>query len=307
MLIFDENSEVSREKRATALENDFTNPETFKNLFNLSALPESGEVVVRAVDSQGRIIDYESVPSDPAAIEAAYKNLEANNPGATIQTDTVFDFENSRQGELDLQVRRDTPLQEEMFFGDETDADLQGSRPSRFTRTLKPKKPKKAKAKPVKKNVPFKTFLRNNKLDPKASGVAELRDRLDKGTFSYTKTGGMGIDQLIEAAVGAGYLREDNAGPNGQKTYTIDDIVDLVDGDSIPLTDQEDSFEAQDEARRLEAEGEEETTSPIQEFIKEAKPKAKPKASKAETRDLGEDMVECLQMRGTKPYRQDNL
>tara|TARA_B110000444_G_scaffold105342_1_gene99598 strand:- start:3519 stop:11099 length:7581 start_codon:yes stop_codon:yes gene_type:complete len=294
VLIFDQNSEVSRQKRDTALENDFTNPETFKNLFNLSALPESGEVVVRAVDSQGRIIDYESVPSDPAAIEAAYKNLEANNPGATIQTDTVFDFENSRQGELDLQVRRDTPLQEEMFFGDETDADIQGSRPSRSTRTLKPKKPKKAKAKPVKKNVPFKTFLRNNKLDPKASGVAELRDRLDRGTFSYTKTGGMGIDQLIEAAVDAGYLREDNAGPNGQKTYTIDDIVDLVDGDSIPLTDQEDSFEAQDEARRLEAEGEEETTSPIQEFIKEAKPKAKPKASKAETRDLGEDRDAAL-------------
>jgi len=293
VIISDQNSEVSREKRGTAFENDFTKPETFQTLFNLSALPESGDVIVRAikktVDKDGnefsRTIDYEAVSSDPAAIEAAFRNLEANNPGAEIQTDTVFDFENARQGELDLQVRRDTPLQEELFFGDETDADLQGSRPSRFTRTLKPKKPRKAKAKPVKKNVPFKTFLRNNKLDPKAVGVAELRDRLDRGTFSYTKTGGMGVDQLIEAAVDAGYLREDNAGPDGQKTYTVDDIVDLVDSNATPLADQEDSFEAQYEARRLEEEGEEETTSPIQDFVQRSSPV---------TRDLGEDRDEAL-------------
>ena len=123
----------------------------------------------------------------------------------------------------------------------------------------------KPKAKPAKKNVPFKTFLRNNKLDPKAVGVAELRDRLDKGTFSYTKTGGMGVDQLIEAAVDAGYLTEDNAGPQGQKTYTVDDIVELIDSNATPLADQEASFEAQDEARRLEAEGEQEVEQEVEE------------------------------------------
>tara|TARA_B100000214_G_scaffold209436_1_gene152014 strand:- start:200 stop:8137 length:7938 start_codon:yes stop_codon:yes gene_type:complete len=123
----------------------------------------------------------------------------------------------------------------------------------------------KPKVKPSKKNVPFKTFLRNNKLDPKAVGVAELRDRLDKGTFSYTKTGGMGVDQLIEAAVDAGYLREDNAGPQGQKTYTVDDIVELIDSNATPLADQEASFEAEYEARRLEAEGEQEVEQEVEE------------------------------------------
>lgn len=276
VLVFDENSEVSKEKRGTAFENDFTNPETFQGLFNLSALPESGDIIIRAIDSKGRTIDYEAVPADEASIEAASRNLQANNPNAEIVAETETDF-----------FERTKPLQEELFFGEETDAELQGSRPSRFQRTLKPKakrKPK-AKAKPVKKNVPFKTFLRNNKLDPKAVGVAELRDRLDRGTFSYTKTGGMGVDQLIEAAVDAGYLREDNAGPQGQKTYTVDDIVNLVDSNATPLADQEDSFEAQYEARRLEEEGEEETTSPIQDFVQRSSPI---------TRDLGEDRDEAL-------------
>jgi len=276
VLIFDQNSEVSREKRATALENDFTNPETFQGLFNLSALPESGDIIIRAIDSKGRTIDYEAVPADEASIEAASRNLQANNPNAEIVAETETDF-----------FERTKPLQEELFFGEETDAELRGSRPSRFQRTLKPKAKAKAKpkAKPVKKNVPFKTFLRNNKLDPKAVGVAELRDRLDRGTFSYTKTGGMGVDQLIEAAVDAGYLREDNAGPQGQKTYTVDDIVNLVDSNATPLADQEDSFEAQYEARRLEEEGEEETTSPIQDFVQRSSPV---------TRDLGEDRDEAL-------------
>jgi len=276
VLVFDQNSEVSREKRGTAFENDFTNPETFQGLFNLSALPESGDIIIRAIDSKGRTIDYEAVPADEASIEAASRNLQANNPNAEIVAETETDF-----------FERTQPLQEELFFGEETDAELQGSRPSRFQRTLKPKakrKPK-AKAKPVKKNVPFKTFLRNNKLDPKAVGVAELRDRLDRGTFSYTKTGGMGVDQLIEAAVDAGYLREDNAGPDGQKTYTVDDIVNLVDSNATPLADQEDSFEAQYEARRLEEEGEGETTSPIQDFVQRSSPI---------TRDLGEDRDEAL-------------
>ncbi len=276
VLIFDADSEVSRQKRGTALENDFTNPETFQGLFNLSALPESGDIIIRAIDSKGRTVDFESVPADEASIEAASRNLQANNPNAEIVAETETDF-----------FERTQPLQEELFFGEETDAELRGSRPSRFQRTLKPraKRKPKAKAKPVKKNVPFKTFLRNNKLDPKAVGVAELRDRLDRGTFSYTKTGGMGVDQLIEAAVDAGYLREDNAGPQGQKTYTVDDIVNLVDSNATPLADQEDSFEAQYEARRLEEEGEEETTSPIQDFVQRSSPI---------TRDLGEDRDEAL-------------
>ncbi len=92
VLIFDADSEVSRQKRDTALENDFTNPETFKNLFNLSALPESGDIVVIAKDAQGRIIDFESVPAEPAAIEAATVNLEANNPNATVTQATEADF-----------------------------------------------------------------------------------------------------------------------------------------------------------------------------------------------------------------------
>ena len=58
------------------------------NVISLAGLAFAvGMVVDASIVSQENII----VPSDPAAIEAAYKNLEANNPGATIQTDTVFD------------------------------------------------------------------------------------------------------------------------------------------------------------------------------------------------------------------------
>ena len=360
VLIFDTDNEISRQKRDTALENDFTNPETFKNLFNLSALPESGEIVVRAirktVDKDGnetsRTVDYESVPSDPAAIEAASNNLQANNPGAEIIAETETDyFDNLRQEELPFP---------------ETDESLREGRPSRKQK-IEPTSQRKSKAVPQSLRKPTKPKVRTARDYIKkgiGTGYMEmgeilqaLEDKNGKIPVQYrvpaNKDDGSpsSADTIItqmqedgfypvagvegDRGTTAGYaesfyddLAEDTVHPDDRveldlynqqierieslqgllKKYGVDpkgmSEEDLAAFEENPETfknpvQKEFTTKKQGKAKPKIAE---ESTSPIQDFVKKAKakPKAKPKAkakpkgSKAETRDLGEDRDAAL-------------